>query len=84
MEFFSNTQTAILVRRFLRALNYTQPPTQIKIDNSTANRFIYTNINKKRYKSRDMRLYWLRDKQLQNQLNLFWEKSKNNLAEYFY
>ena len=61
----------------------TQPPTPIKTDNATANGFIHDNIHQKRSKSWDMRYYWLRDRQLQKQFQIFWEKALSNLADYF-
>ena len=30
-----------------------------------------------------MRYYWLRDRQTQQQFNIFWEKGVNNNADYF-
>ena len=54
---FHNTQTSIPIRRLLIALGHPQPPTPIKIDNSTPLGYIYNNIHKKRSKSWDMRFH---------------------------
>ena len=80
---FHNAQTAIAIRTLLQALNHPQPPTPIKTDNSTANSFVHDNIHQKRSKSWDMRYYWLRDRSNQAQFNIFWDKGKNNHADYF-
>jgi hypothetical protein len=80
---FHNAQLAISLRRILRALGHTQTPTPIKTDNSTAYGFIHNNIHQKKSKSWDMRYWWLREKQTQNQLKFFWEKGSSNFADYF-
>ena len=80
---FHNAQTAIPIRNMLIAMGHAQPPTPIKTDNSTANSFVHDNINLKKSKSWDMRYYWLRDRSLQQQFKIFWEKGLNNLADYF-
>ena len=80
---FHNAQRTIPIRRILIALGHPQPPTPIKTDNSTAHGFTYDNINQKRSKSWDMRYYWLRDKQNQKQLDIFWEKGTDNNLDYF-
>ena len=80
---FHNAQTSIPIRNMLINLGHPQPPTPIKTDNSTANSFVHDNINLKKSKSWDMRYYWLRDRALQNQFKIFWERGKNNFADYF-
>ena len=80
---FHNAQAAIPIRTLLQALNHPQPPTPLKTDNSTANGFIHDNIHQKRSKTWDMRYYWLRDKILQQQFKFFWDKGKNNHADYW-
>ena len=42
---FHNAKTAIPIRRLLIALGHPQPPTPIKVDNSTANSFVNDNIS---------------------------------------
>jgi len=77
---FHNTQHTIPIRRNLIALGHPQPPTPIKTDNSTAHGFTY---EQKISKSWDMRYYWLRDRQNQQQLDIFWEKGTDNNSDYF-
>jgi len=80
---YHNAQVAIPIRIVLQALDHAQPPTPIKTDNSTANGFIHDNIHQRRSKSWDMRYYWLRDRQTQQQFLFFWDKGSNNDADYF-
>ena len=79
---FHNASTAIPICHIFWALNHPQPDTPLKTDNSTEAGFVYYNIHKKRSKSWDMRYHWLRDKQTQQQFNIFWEKGANNNADY--
>ena len=64
-------------------LSHPQPPTPIKLDNETATNFIHNNITQKRSKSWDMRYYCLRDQIDQNNLDFIWNRSENNLADYW-
>jgi len=80
---FINAQLAIPIQYILDRLNYSQPPTPIKTDNSTSYGFVHNNINQKRSKSWDMRYHWLREKQTKNEFNIIWDKGTNNHADYF-
>ena len=80
---FHNAQTTIPIRTLLQALGHHQPPTPINTDNATANGFVHDNIYQKRSKSWDMRYYWLRDRSMKKQFNIFWAKAILNLADYF-
>ena len=79
---FHNAQISLPIRRILELLNHPQPPTPLKTDNSTANGFIHKNIHQKRSKSWDMRYYWLRERQTQNQYNFYWAPGHDNHADY--
>lgn len=80
---FHNAQCAIPIRYMLDAIGHPQPATPIKTDNSTAQGFVYDNINQKRSKSWDMRYYWLRDKQTHQQFDIYWERGTDNHADYY-
>ena len=67
----------------LEVLNHPKPATHIKTDNSTATGFLHKNTNQKRSNSWDMRYHWLRERYAKKQLNMFWDKESNNLADYF-
>ena len=67
----------------LTQLGHAQQPTLIKTDNATAFNFIHDNINQKKSKSWDMRLYWLRYRKEQQQFCFHWERGTNNKGDYF-
>ena len=80
---FINTQETIPIRYVLHQLEHKQPATPMKTDNSTAFSFTTSNIRQKRSKSWDMRYYWLREKQVQNQMRFYWDKGSKNDADYY-
>ena len=84
---FHNAQTGIIVRRLLQHLGHPQPPTPLKTDNTTAERFVSKKIHQKRSKTWDMRFYWLRDQQSRQNFKVFWrhgcDVTDPNLADYF-
>ena len=80
---FTNAQLALPIRYILQCLGHQQPPTPIKSDNSTTTGFVNNNIHQKRSKSWDMKYHWLRDKEVQKQIKVYWEKGVQNLADYF-
>ena len=80
---YHNASVAIPIRHLLHQLGHPQPPTPLKTDNCTATGFVYDNIHQKQSKSWDMRYYWLRDRQTQQQFNIYWDKGDNNQANYY-
>ena len=80
---FHNGQMIIHIRRLLEALGHQQPATPLKTDNSTSNAFVNKSLRQKKSKSWDMRYHWLRDKEQQKHLRVFWDKGLNNGADYF-
>jgi hypothetical protein len=80
---FHNAQTCLPIRVALEELGHPQPPTPLKTDNSTATAFVHSSMKQKRSKSWDMRYHWLRDRQLKDQLRIYWDKGSNNDADYF-
>ena len=80
---FHNTREAISLRRTLIAIGHPQPPTRMKTDNSTALNFILSNIKMKKSKAWDMRLNWLREKDVnERQFKYYWERGDTNKADY--
>ena len=77
-----NATMAIPMRQTLEALNHPQPPTPLKTDNSTATGFAHDNVHQKRSKAWDMRCYWLRDRQAQQQFKIHWDSGKNDEADH--
>jgi len=78
-----NAQAAVPVRHALQALGHKQPPTPLKVDNSTANGILNSNIRQKRSKAFDMRFHWLRDCIRQRQFEVYWRPDHQNKADYF-
>ena len=64
-------------------MGFPQPATKIKTDNSTAEGIINDKIKQNRSKAIDMRFYWLKCRQAQEQFDIYWEKGATNLADYF-
>ena len=64
-------------------MGHKQQATRIKTDNDTANSFAHSTIRLKRSKTWDMRYNWLRGVIAQTLLKIFWDRGKNNLADYF-
>ena len=79
---FHNAQISLPIRRILELLNHPQLPTPLKTNNSIANGFIHKNIHQKTSKSWDMRYYWLRKRQTQNQYNFYWAPGHDNHTDY--
>ena len=63
-------------------MGHPQPPTPIKVDKSTANAFVHDYITQKRSKFWDMRFHWLRDPHTKQHNKVYWDKGKNNWADY--
>ena len=81
---FMNGQEIIPLRYILHQIGHPQPgPTPLKTDNSTSLGFVHKNIKQKRSKSWDMSFYWLREKEAQKHLRIFWDRGKNNNADYY-
>ena len=80
---FDNGQEAVSLRHTLQEMGYTQPPTPIRTDNTTAVGFANHTIKQKRSKAIDMRFYWIRDRANQQQFIIYWGPGSANLADYF-
>ena len=83
---FHNGKNIIVLRRALHALGHPQKPTPLKTDNATADGFVHNNIHQRKSKAWDMRYYWLRDKETQKQIKIYWKRGKDetdpNKADY--
>jgi len=80
---FDNGQRTIMIRRTLASMGHPQKATPVKTDNDTANSFVHSTMRVKRSKTWDMRYHWLRGKLAKTILKIFWDRGKNNLADYF-
>ena len=79
---FHNAQCALSIRYMLIQLGYPQPSTPFHIDNQTITNIIKNHYTKKS-KSWNMRFYWLRDQSISNNYQYYWDKSTNNLTDFF-
>ena len=80
---FINAKEAAYIRNILHEMGHPQPRTPIQTDNSTAAGVVNSIIQPKRTKAMDMRFHWLRDREAQGQLRIYWRPGKTNLADYF-
>jgi ABC-type sulfate transport system substrate-binding protein len=80
---FLNAREAVYLRQILTEMGHPQPRTPIQTDNSTAEGVINNKIQPKRTKAMDMRFHWLRCREAQEQIRVYWRPGKTNLADYF-
>ncbi len=80
---YINAREAVPCRTFLEELGHTQPPTPIQTDNSTALGVVTNNILPRRLKAMDMRYWWLRDRETQEQFRYYWRPGPTNRGDYF-
>jgi hypothetical protein len=76
------THEAAYIRIILEELGHKQPPTPLQTDNTMADAIINNKIKPKQTKSVDMRFYWLRDREFQQQFRIYWRPCKMNYAKY--
>ena len=74
---FIAAKKMIPMRHAIIEMGWPQPQTPIQIDNSTAVGFTNKKIVNKDTKSAGMKLWWLRDRESQEQLRYYWESSSN-------
>ena len=80
---YHNGKVAIPIRTTLLELGHPQPPTPIKTDNSTACGILNASMRKKRSKAFDMKIHFMIDRIQQKEFQLYWDRGKNNLGDYF-
>ena len=66
----------------LITLDHKKPATPLKTDNSTTEGFVNSGMRPKRSKTWDMKWHWLRDKEVLEQLILYWDRGTNNDTDY--
>ena len=74
---------AVFIRIILEEMGHKQPPTPLQTDNSMADGIINGKVMPKRTKAMDMRFYWLRDRECQEQFRIYWRPGKLNYADYW-
>ena len=80
---FNNRKTAIDMQPELITLDHEQPATTIKTENFTTEVFVNLGMKPERSKTWDMNRHWLIDKEVLEQLRLYWDKGTNNDTYYF-
>ena len=80
---FNNRKTAIGMQPALITLDHEQPATTLKTENFTTEGFINLGMKPERSKTWDMKRHWLIDKEVLEQLRLYWDKETNNDTYYF-
>jgi hypothetical protein len=80
---YINAREAVPCRTLLHEMGHQQPPTPIQTDNSTALGVVTNNILPRRTKAMDMRFWWLRDRDEQEQFRYFWRPGTTNRGDYW-
>jgi hypothetical protein len=80
---YINARKDVPCRTLLHGMGHPQPPTPIQTDNSTALGVVTNNILPRRTKAMDMRFWWLRDQDEQEQFRYIWHPSTTNCGDYW-
>ena len=80
---YINAREAVYMRQILLELGHKQPRTPIQTDNSTADGVVNHKIQPKRTKAMDMQFHWLRDRECQDQLRIYWQPGPTNMGDYY-
>lgn len=78
-----NSKEGIPERICILEMNHPQPSTPLELDNTTAHGILTKMLISRRSKSIDMRLFWLRDRDNQNQFNIHWNRGTRNTVNYY-
>ena len=79
---FITAKKMITLRNTLIGMGWPHPQTPIQKDNSTAVGFTNKTIVNKATKSSDMKLWWLRDRESQEQFRYYWAPGSENEGNY--
>ena len=71
-----NSKAGESIRVNPEEMGHPQQATPTQTDNSTENGIINDNIQQKRIKAMDMRLYWVQDRIRQGRYNTFWKQEQ--------
>ena len=80
---FENSMKGIIIRGTIIDLGHLQPPTPIRTDNTTAVGIVFNNIKQVRSRTMDMRFHIIRDRMLQGQFHVYWDRGEDNLGDYY-
>ena len=79
---FYNCQITLYLQLMLATLGHPPINTSVKTDNGMAAQFVKDTIRNKRSKLWDVRYHWLTEHQVKGDLNIYWDRRKNNLVDY--
>jgi hypothetical protein len=80
---FLNAKEGVYLCQILTKMGHPHLHTPTQIDNTTEEGVINNKIQPKQTKAMDMRLHWLRNREAQGQIQIYWRPGKTNLADYF-
>ena len=79
---YITAKNMIPLRSTIIEIGWPQPQTPIQTDNSTAVGFANKTIVNKATKSADIKLWWLRDRESQEQFSDYWAPGSENEVDY--
>jgi hypothetical protein len=79
---FATAQETVPLRNTLEEMGWPQPTLPIQVDNSTAAGYVNNTIAVSCLKSLDMKINWLKCREVQDQFRIFRDKGSHNLADY--
>ena len=80
---FTNAKNPEVLRQILIKMGYSQPPTPIQTDNTTARDIITNTVKQRKTLAMDMRFYWLLDRAIKNKYHFCWRTGKINKGDYY-
>ena len=79
---FINTRESVPVSTTLNELGHKQSPIPLQMDNKSAVGILTDTMAQRRSKHMDMRFHWLKEKDTQKYVKVFWKEGPTNLADY--
>ena len=79
---YMNERELVAIRNILKTLGHEQQPTMFKSDSAMAEGILNKKMQPKWTKAMDMRFHWLRKRQQQKHVNIFWKPGILNLGDY--
>ena len=79
---FLTAKEMVPLRHTLTEIGWKQPPSPLQSDNSTAVGMTNCTLIPRKSRSWDLRLNWLRCREAQGQLRIYWDKGPNNNGDY--
>ena len=80
--FYIMARETVYIHIILKEMDHDQPPMPVRIDITMVEEVFNKKIHSKQTKAMDMRLYWLRNQECQEQFRIYWRPGKQNYADY--